>query len=896
MSGSKYLREFSFAHGKTGLLYSLPALEQAGFDRIPRLPVSLRIILESLLRHLDGPYVTAAHLDLIGKWQPDALRKDEVPFMVGRVLLQDFTGVPLLCDLTAMRAVAVGLGCDPRRIEPHIRVDMVVDHSVQVDYFKEANSLNLNMQLEFKRNVERYRFLKWSAQAFTNLHITPPGLGIVHQVNLEYLAPGLIGRGMVYLPDTLVGTDSHTPMINALGVLGWGVGGIEAEAAMLGLPISLLVPDVVGVHLTGKMVEGVTATDAVLTITERLREACVVGCFVEFFGAGAAYLTVPDRATIANMAPEYGATVGFFPPDKETIAYLKATGREPDQISAFHEYFLTQHMFGMPQEGEIDYSRVIQIDLGNILPCVAGPGRPQDRIPLAMLNNRFDEMLALPVQEGGYGKSGSLSCSAHPATAPLAHGSILIAAITSCTNTSNPHSMVTAGLLAQKAVARGLTVAPRIKTSLAPGSRVVTDYLDRLQLLQPLQQLGFRIVAYGCTTCIGNSGPLPAGIEQEIEEHDLICAAVLSGNRNFDARIHPSIRANFLMSPALVVAFALAGRVTIDISREPIAIDHLGEAVYLSEIWPSEAEIRATTALAEDPNSYRRLYRVQDSAPWADIAISTERIYHWPPSSYIANPPFFDDFSMDIPVISDIHGARALGIFGDSITTDHISPAGNISADSPAGQYLLQEGVGAEEFNSYGARRGNHEVMIRGTFANIRIRNLMLPPAVNGELVTGGVTISQPDGQQGFIYDVAMNYQAKGVPTLIFAGSEYGTGSSRDWAAKGTKLLGVCAVIACSFERIHRANLVGMGVLPLQFTNGNNSSTLGLHGDELFDLEGLEHGLQPGQEVILSIHYPSGTTRQCSLLMRIDTLTEAEYYQHKGILPYMLRTLCAQQT
>ena len=894
------LREFDFAGGRCGRFYSLPALEAAGVGAISRLPVSLRIVLESLLRNLDGKQITAAHVQALARWRPDAVRSEEIPFVVARIVLQDFTGVPLLCDLAAMRDVAKRFGKSPRIIEPLVPVDLVVDHSVQVDHFREPNALDLNMRLEFHRNAERYRFIKWGMQAFDTFRVVPPGIGIVHQVNLEYLARGVGQRDGVYFPDTLVGTDSHTTMINALGVVGWGVGGIEAEAGMLGQPVYILTPDVVGVHLAGKLREGVTATDLVLTVTQMLRKARVVGKFVEFFGEGAASLTIPDRATIANMAPEYGATMGFFPPDEETVAYLTATGRSREEVDAFRAYFQAQQMFGMPRTGEIDYSSLLELDLASVVPSVAGPKRPQDRIVLPELKQRFQELLVRPATEDGYGKAGSADTrrDISPDTSVdkvLGHGDVLIAAITSCTNTSNPGVMLAAGLLAQKALARGLRVASHIKTSLAPGSRVVTDYLGKTGLLEPLEKVGFRVVAYGCTTCIGNAGPLDTEIEQTVTQNDLVCAAVLSGNRNFEARIHPNIKANFLMSPPLVVAFALAGRVDIDMMNEPLGVGHEGKPVYLREIWPTQAEISVVFRQATDPETYRCLYRdfTEANPRWAEIAAVTGEVYNWTPSTYIACPPFFDEFTLEPPPFEPVRGARALAIFGDSVTTDHISPAGSIKNTSPAGEYLRAAGVTQDEFNSYGSRRGNHEVMMRGTFANVRIRNLMLPPGPDGKPVEGGLTLLQPGGTQRAIYDAAMEYQRAGIPTIIFAGEEYGTGSSRDWAAKGTRLLGVKAVVTKSFERIHRSNLVGMGVLPLQFKGSDSAASLGLRGDEVFDLIGLDTGIEAGQDVTLRIQRADGGTTDCILLLRIDTPVEVDYYRHGGILPYVLRGLLA---
>ncbi|MFA7268018.1 MAG: aconitate hydratase AcnA [Sterolibacterium sp.] len=893
LSPQDTLREFRFASGKTGHLHSLPALEAAGVGKVSRLPVALRIVLESLLRNLDGKRIAEVHVRQLANWQPQAVRAEEIPFVVARIVLQDFTGVPLLCDLAAMRDTAARFGKNPRIVEPLVPVDLVVDHSVQVDHFRESDALDLNMRLEFRRNAERYRFIKWGMQAFQSFRVVPPGIGIVHQVNLEYLARGVGQRDGVYFPDTLVGTDSHTTMINALGVVGWGVGGIEAEAGMLGQPVYILTPDVVGVHLAGRLREGVTATDLVLVVTETLRKAKVVGKFVEFFGAGAASLTLPDRATLANMAPEYGATMGFFPPDEVTAGYLAATGRSAEEVDAFRSYYQAQNLFGMPRMGEIDYSSVLELDLASVVPSVAGPKRPQDRIALPELKLRFTALLSKPAGEGGYGKAEA--SPSLPASGDLGHGDVLIAAITSCTNTSNPGVMLAAGLLAQKAVARGLRVPQRIKTSLAPGSRVVTDYLGQAGLLAPLEQLGFRVVAYGCTTCIGNAGPLDAEIEQTVASKDLICAAVLSGNRNFEARIHPAIKANFLMSPPLVVAFALAGRVDIDLANEPLGCDSQGVPVYLRELWPSQEEIGAALQRATDPETYRRLYRdfAHGNPLWEGIATVSGEVYGWETSTYIARPPFFDDFALEPPPLNAIHGARVLAIFGDSVTTDHISPAGSIKAATPAGAYLLSRGVSAGEFNSYGSRRGNHDVMMRGTFANVRIRNLMLPPGPDGAPVEGGLTLSQPAGAQCFIYDAALDYQRAGTPTIIFAGEEYGTGSSRDWAAKGTRLLGVKAVVAKSFERIHRSNLVGMGVLPLQFKGTDSAATLGLRGDEVLDLLGIEDGVASRQDVTLRIRRADGRSAECTLLLRIDTPVEVEYYRHGGILPYVLRGLLA---
>jgi aconitate hydratase len=894
------LREFRISPSKTSRFHALAPLEAAGLGKISRLPVSLRIVLESLLRNCDGRRITEQHVRELAGWQPTAERTSEIPFVVARIVLQDFTGVPLLCDLAAMRGVAEQQGRNPKIVEPLVPVDLVVDHSVQVDHYNVENALDLNMRIEFKRNLERYRFIKWGMQAFDTFRVVPPGIGIVHQVNLEYLARGVIRKDGVAYPDTLVGTDSHTTMINALGVVGWGVGGIEAEAGMLGQPLYFLTPDVVGVELKGRLPEGSTATDLVLLVTERLRKARVVGKFVEFFGEGAATLSVPDRATLANMAPEYGATMGFFPVDEQTVAYLAATGRSDEEVAAFAGYFKAQGMFGMPRGGDIDYSEIIEIDLAAVRPGVAGPKRPQDHIELSELGRTFTRLLTLPPGQDGYGKPADELARRHPLPAmaeagDIGHGDVLIAAITSCTNTSNPGVMLAAGLLAKKAVARGLRVGLRVKTSLAPGSRVVTEYLGKTGLLGDLETLGFRVVAYGCTTCIGNAGPLAAPIEEAIGKHDLICASVLSGNRNFEARIHPAIKANFLMSPPLVVAFALAGRVDIDLTREPLGADAQGRPVLLKDIWPSGEEIAAAIAQATSPETYRELYGdfVNRNPLWKEIPSDTGQVYAWTPSTYIAEPPFFDGFSLQPGGLADIRAARALAIFGDSVTTDHISPAGSIKAASPASEYLIAHGVAVADFNSYGARRGNHEVMVRGTFANVRIRNLMLPPNADGSRTEGGLTLLQPAGERLPIYDAAMKYMAAGTPSVVFAGEEYGSGSSRDWAAKGPLLLGVRAVVAKSFERIHRSNLVGMGILPLQFKNGEGADTLGIAGDEEFDILGLDGELRPRQDLTLTIRRRDGGKQEVVVQLRADTPVEIDYLRHGGILPYVLRGLLA---
>jgi aconitate hydratase len=890
------LREFSPGPDRSGKHYSLPQLEKEGVGPVSRLPVSIRIVLESVLRNFDGSRTTESAVRALANWAPRAARTEEIPFVVARILLQDFTGVPLLVDLAAMRSAAARMGKDPRILEPLVPVDLVVDHSVQVDFSKVPDAARRNLEMEFKRNNERYRFLKWGMQAFRNVRVVPPGIGICHQVNLEYLARGVLESDGIYYPDTLVGTDSHTTMINGLGIVGWGVGGIEAEAGMLGQPIYFLTPDVVGVHMTGALRPGVTATDLVLHCTEMLRKAKVVGKFVEFHGAGAARLPVPDRATIANMAPEYGATMGFFPVDEASCAYLAATGRSAEQVDAVRSYFQAQELFGMPGNGDCEYSSLLELDLAEVGPSVAGPKRPQDRIDLSELKQKFAELLGKPVAEGGYGKPpeeiSRRSDGGQAETAvDLGHGDVVIAAITSCTNTSNPSVMLAAGLVARKAVERGLEVGPAVKTSLAPGSRVVTDYLEKTGLQRDLDRIGFNLVGYGCTTCIGNSGPLDPRVEEAIASNDLVAASVLSGNRNFEARVHPSVKANFLMSPPLVVAFALAGRVGIDLSKEPLGRDRNGRDVYLRELWPTVDEVDEEMRRALDPESYRRLYRDLDrqNPLWSEIPASTGYSYPWAPqSTYIQEPPFFEAFALDPEEPSDIRGARALGIFGDSVTTDHISPAGSLKPQSPAGLYLQSLGVAVEDFNSYGSRRGNDRVMTRGTFANVRIKNLMVPGT------EGGVTVYHPGGERMSIYDAAVRYRQSGVPLVVFAGQEYGTGSSRDWAAKGTRLLGVRAVIAESFERIHRSNLVGMGVVPCQFKEGTGARSLGLDGSETFDLLGLGAKLQPRQDLRLLIHRAGGASEEVPVTARIDTPIEVDYYSHGGILPYVLRQLISR--
>jgi aconitate hydratase len=949
------LQNFTPNAGCTAQFYSLPQLERAGLGKISRLPVCVRIVLESVLRNYDGRRVQEADVRRLAAWRSTAERTTEIPFVVARILLQDFTGVPVLVDLAAMRSAVARLGKDPSLIEPLVRVDLVVDHSVQVDYWSRPDALALNMEIEAKRNQSRYRFLKWGTRAFNNFNVVPPGVGICHQVNLEYLSNVATESDGLYHPDTLVGTDSHTPMVNGLGVVAWGVGGIEAEAGMLGQPIYFLEPDIIGVHLKGQLKEGATATDLVLHITERLRKYKVVGKFVEFFGEGAATVAVTDRATVGNMAPEYGATLGFWPIDEQTCRYLTATGRSPEHVEAVRRYYQAQEMFGMPRLGEVDYTDVLELDLADVTPSVSGPRRPQDRIDLPDVRERFHTLFETPTADGGYGKKqadlakrfhvkiGAATLgpavvqiegggSQDPATVPeeeeplttpantnpvteeemmqnrptpdrievepgdvpqtgmasLGHGDVVIAAITSCTNTSNPGVMLAAGLLAKKAVERGLSVSPAVKTSLGPGSRVVTDYLKRTGLQKYLDDLGFDVVGYGCTTCIGNSGPLPPSIEDAIKKNDLVVASVLSGNRNFEARIHQSIRANFLMSPPLVVAFALAGRIDVDLVVEPLGRDQNGMPVFLRELWPTQEELADAMAQAADPEVYRKVYGKFDglNLMWDEIPVTGGRSYDWDPdSTYIQEPPYFERFSVEPEPIHPIKNARPLAILGDFLTTDHISPAGAISPKSPAAEYLLAHNTPVEDFNTYGARRGNDRVMVRGTFANIRLRNLMAPGT------EGGVTVHHPSGEQMSIYEASVRYKDAGVPLVVIAGQEYGSGSSRDWAAKGTRLLGVRAVIAQGYERIHRSNLVQLGVLPCQFMEGTSAKTLGVDGSEQFDLFGLEHCCEPRQKATLVIHRADGTSQEIPLLMRIDTPIEVEYFKHGGILPYMLRQL-----
>ncbi len=943
---------FKTGSGADGTFYSLPQLEKEGIATISCLPISIRIVLESVLRNFDeGKKISEDDVKHLANWSANADRNEEVPFTVARVLLQDFTGVPLLVDLAAMRSAVDRLGRDVGVIEPLVPVDLVIDHSVQVDFAGSEEAYQKNMEMEFKRNEQRYRFLKWGTQAFNGFRVVPPGIGIVHQVNLEYLAKSVFEKDGVYYPDTLVGTDSHTTMINGLGIVGWGVGGIEAEAGMLGQPVYILTPDVIGVHLSGDLPQGATATDLVLRVTEILRAAKVVGKFVEFHGEGAQKLHATDRATIANMAPEYGATMGFFGVDEKTLDYFRATGRNAEDIETIRNYYTAQGMFGIPKKGDVEYTNVIELDLATITPAVAGPKRPQDRIELFGLKDKFSELFTAPVTESGYGKDvedlekefmvtmganitgvsvggGAQSPASVPVpitknvspdntntwsetemmnnrptpdrvedasenveqtTTSIGHGDVLIAAITSCTNTSNPAVMLAAGILAKKAVEKGLQVPDYVKTSLAPGSRVVTEYLEKTNLQPYLDKLGFELVGYGCTTCIGNSGPLDHALEESVVENDLIVASVLSGNRNFEARVHQNVKANFLMSPPLVVAYALAGSVTKNLVEEPIGQDKDGSDVYLKDIWASLDEVRELLQAAFDPETYKQLYGdfAEKNPLWNDIPTIAGKVYEWDEdSTYIQDPPYFEGFSMETGEFHNIEGARALAVFGDSVTTDHISPAGAIKPSSPAGLYLQENGVEPMNFNSYGSRRGNDRVMLRGTFANVRIKNLMVAPK------EGGFTAFQPDGENMTIYDAAMKYKEQDTPLMIFAGQEYGTGSSRDWAAKGTLLMGVKAVIAESFERIHRSNLIGMGVLPLQFKEGEGVESYNLDGTETFDLTGLENSeVKPRQNVTLKIHRADGSEDEATLTLRIDTPIEVEYYRHGGILPYVLREL-----
>ncbi len=906
------LRELT-SGGKTGKYYSLQALSEAGLGDISKLPVSIRIVLESVLRNCGSAGVTEEDVGRLAAWNATKPAPEEIPFVVSRIVLQDFTGVPLLVDLAAMRDAVAEVGSDPGLIEPLVPVDLVVDHSVQVDRAGTATAFEKNLKIEFERNRERYEFLKWGQQAFETFSVVPPAIGIVHQVNLEYLARVVFEKQIdgeaVFYPDSLVGTDSHTTMINGLGIVGWGVGGIEAEAGMLGQPIAFQTPEVIGVYLSGELNDGVTATDLTLRITEMLRQEKVVGKFVEFYGPGAAALTLADRATIANMAPEYGATMGFFPIDEKSLDYMRATGRPEEKIQLVKDYFTAQGLFGMPEKGQIEYTKSLDLDLSTIVPSVAGPKRPQDRIDMPKLKNTFQKLLETPTADGGYGiepehmercatvdsskdvdrwrdEGGALTATE---TLPsITHGSVLIAAITSCTNTSNPSVMLAAGLVAKKAVEKGLTVNATVKCSLAPGSRVVTDYLEETGLNTYLDKLGFNLVGYGCTTCIGNSGPLDASVEEAIAFGELVTASVLSGNRNFEARVHGSIKANFLMSPPLVVAYALAGTVNINLDEEPLGQDSEGNDVFLADIWPTHEEIQENILKGLKPEMFQQKYaEIATANPeWTAVESSTGTVYKWDEdSTYIQLPPFFEGFDMEAGKISSFSDMRPLAILGDSVTTDHISPAGAFKPETPAGKYLTERGVEPKDFNSYGSRRGNDRIMTRGTFANVRIKNLM----ADGK--EGGFTKLQPDGEVMPIFDACKEYASRKTPLIVFGGVDYGMGSSRDWAAKGTALLGVKAVVAKSFERIHRSNLIGMGVMPLCFKEGTDAKALGLDGSETFALLDFDDNLQPGQEITLQITRADGSTEKVPLDLRIDTSIEIEYYRHGGILPYVLRSL-----
>jgi len=918
--------------------YSLPALEQSGIGGISRLPVSIRIVLESVLRNCDGKRIVKEDVEALAQWSPAEPSNKEIPFVVSRVVLQDFTGVPLLVDLAAMRDAVQAIGSDPAKIEPLVPVDLVVDHSVQVDRSGSANAFFENLKIEFARNKERYQFLKWGQQAFETFSVVPPAIGIVHQVNLEYLARVVFEKDGILYPDTLVGTDSHTTMINGLGIVGWGVGGIEAESGMLGQPVYFKTPEVIGVHLSGDLPEGATATDLTLQITQMLRKEGVVGKFVEFYGEGAAKLSLADRATVANMAPEYGATMGFFPVDEKSLDYMRLTGRSEEDIARVRDYYTAQGMFGIPRKGEVDYSKSLELDISSVVPCVSGPKRPQDRIEVPALGERFKQLMQMPVAEGGFGLSeealshkirvkapvaaggrdeptgGLASLDGHgdaamgeaemvtnrPATPTelestgienlpeISHGQVLIAAITSCTNTSNPSVMIAAGLVARKAREKGLSVNELVKTSLGPGSRVVTDYLEETNLQKDLDALGFQLVGYGCTTCIGNSGPLDPAIEEALKEGEIVGASVLSGNRNFEARVHGAIKANFLMSPPLVVAYALAGNVNIDLTKDPIGTGKNGEAVYLKDIWPTNEEIESLVLSGLKPEMFQSKYGDLTSAnpEWNAVESSTGDIYQWDEkSTYIQNPPFFEGFSMEAGTITDLKDLRPLAIVGDSITTDHISPAGAIKEDGPAGRYLKENGVQKKDFNSFGSRRGNDRIMTRGTFANVRFKNKM----ADGK--EGGYTKLMPEGRPADIYDACQEYKKRGEGLIVIAGEDYGMGSSRDWAAKGTALLGVKAVVAKSFERIHRSNLIGMGVLPLQFPEGVSDESLGLDGTETFSITGLSDAVRPGQTLPLEIKRLDGSTQIIDLTLRIDTAIEVDYYRHGGILQYVLRDI-----
>ena len=877
--------------GGTATIYRLDSLEKSGHGAVSRLPFSIKVLLEALLRNCDGTLVTKEDVASLAQWNAKSPAPREVPFKPARVILQDFTGVPAVVDLAAMRAAMKRLGGDATKINPLVPVDLVIDHSVQVDFFGNAGALEHNAEIEFQRNRERYEFLRWGQRAFQNFRVVPPATGIVHQVNLEFLAkvvlPQKTNGETVLLPDTLVGTDSHTTMINGLGVLGWGVGGIEAEAAMLGQPYYFLTPKVVGFRIRGKLKEGVTATDLVLMVTQILRKKGVVDQFVEFFGDGLSEMTLADRATVANMSPEYGATMGFFPIDAETLRYLRQTGRTDEEVDRVERYAKEQGIFRTDETPDPDFTDVVELDLATVEPSLAGPKRPQDRVLLSQMKPTFERALAAPVKERGFGLSAedagrTAAVKSNGSSATIGHGAVVIAAITSCTNTSNPSVMLAAGLVAKKALEKGLQVPPYVKTSLAPGSKVVTDYLQAAGLLEPLAGLHFDLVGYGCTTCIGNSGPLPVEVANAVTEGKLVAAAVLSGNRNFEGRVHPLVRANYLASPPLVVAYALAGTVDIDLATEPLGNDRQGKPVYLREIWPSQAEVSDALAKSVRPEMFRKSYgnTWDGNETWNAIPVAGGALFEWKDAStYIQEPPFFIGLKREPGAIGEIHGARVLAMLGDSVTTDHISPAGDIPLDGPAGRFLVEHSVTKKDFNSFGSRRGNDRVMVRGTFANIRLKNLLVPGT------EGGITLHFPDGERLSIYDAAMRYREEGVPLVILAGKEYGSGSSRDWAAKGTLLLGVRAVLAETYERIHRSNLVGMGVLPLQFREGENASTLGLTGQEVFDVAGLSDSIRPRAEVTVTATAPDGSKKTFQAIARLDSAVEVNYYRNGGILP-----------
>ncbi len=887
----KTLREFSPSPGKSGKYHSLAALEQAGFGKISRLPRSIRVVLEALVRHCDGKRVSEEHVRNLAAWQPNAARSAEIPFIVVRIVLQDLIGFGTLNDLSAMRAAAERLGVPPGNIEPLVPVDVVVDHSVEIDVYNRPDAVQRNQEIEFKRNAERYAFVKWAQGAFKTVRVVPPGNGIIHQINMEHLSRGVFEKDGVWFPDTVFGTDSHTTMVNGIGIVAWGVGGIEAEAGMLGQPNAFLTPDVVGCHMTGKLREGVTATDLALTVTELMRKAKVVGKFVEFYGAGATALTAADRCTVANMAPEYGATMGYFPVDEKTVEYFRTTGREPEQVAAIEAYYKAQNMFGMPKPGDIDYSQVIELDLDSIVPSLSGPKRPQDRVSLPDLGRNFDMLFAAPTDKNGYARPAA-DLTRREATGhefDVGHGDVLIASITSCTNTSNPALLIAAGLLAKRAMEKGLMPHPRIKTSLAPGSKVVTAYLRDAGLLPPLEKLGFGVVAYGCTTCMGAAGPLDAKLEDAVVSKDLVTAAVLSGNRNFEARVHPNLRANYLASPALVVAYALAGTIRTDLTKDPLGTGSDGKPVYLKDLWPTDAEVASLLKFASNAEHFRREYGdlSGNKALWDAIPTIEGAVYKWDAkSTFIKEPPFFEGVTRTPGKVTDIVGARALAILGDSITTDHISPSTKIRPGTPAGKWLSNYDAPPADWGHFGVRRCNHELMVRGTFANVRLRNMVAPGT------EGPITKVQPTGEQMTIFEASEIYRAENTPLVIFGGDDYGMGSSRDWAAKGVQLLGVRAVIVKSFERIHRANLIGMGVLPLQFKAGESVQSLKIDGSETFTIEGMNGGnVKPLQDVTMVIGRADGSTQRVTLTLRIDTGIEVDYLKHGGILPYVLRDL-----